>query len=93
MAAVKVCGYSYPIFLDRYVRGKGDSVQPWMAYQGAPVAEAALQEGNMIVVLVAYNERTAIPDIHLAEEFLKQNDADLPGDSRQILTSAYFDFE
>ena len=83
----------YPIFLDRYIPCKGDSVQPWMAYQGASVAEAALQEGNMIVVLVAYDEGTAIPDILLAEDFLKKNDADLPGDSRQILTSAYFDFE
>ena len=47
----------------------------------------------MIVVLVAYDEGTAIPDILLAQEFLIANDSDLPGDSRNILTSAYFDFE
>ncbi len=81
---------TYPIFLDRYVPQEGPA---WTAYQGAPVAEAALKEGNMIVVLVAYDEWTAIPDILLAEFFLKENDAVLPGDSRQILTTAYFEFE
>ena len=81
---------SYPIFLDRYVPCDGPA---WQAYQGMPVAEAALKEGNMIVVLVAYSEWTAIPDILLAEAFLKQHDADLPGDSRNILTAADFDFE
>ena len=84
---------SYPIFLDRYVPVKDEFAQPWTAYQGAPVAEAALDRGDMIVVLVAYDEWTAIPDILLAEDFLKRNDADLPGDSKNILTSAYFDFE
>ncbi len=68
-------------------------MQPWAAYQGAPVAEAALDRGDMIVVLVAYDEWTAIPDILLAEHFLKEHDADLPGDSKKILTAAYFDFE
>jgi hypothetical protein len=81
---------SYPIFLDRYVPCDGPA---WQAYQGMPVAEAALKEGNMIVVLVAYNEWTAIPDILLAEHFIKEHDADLPGDSKKILTAAYFDFE
>ena len=81
---------SYPIFLDRYVPCDGPA---WQAYQGMPVAEAALKEGNMIVVLVAYNEWTAIPDILLAQHFLKEHDADLPGDSKKILTAAYFDFE
>ena len=81
---------SYPIFLDRYVPCDGPA---WQAYQGMPVAEAALKEGNMIVVLVAYDEWTAIPDILLAQHFLKEHDADLPGDSRKILTAAYFDFE
>ena len=81
---------SYPIFLDRYVPCDGPA---WQAYQGMPVAEAALKEGNMIVVLVAYDEWTAIPDILLAEHFLKEHDADLPGDSKKILTAAYFDFE
>ena len=81
---------SYPIFLDRYVPCDGPA---WQAYQGMPVAEAALKEGNMIVVLVAYSEWTAISDILLAEAFLKQHDADLPGDSRNILTAADFDFE
>lgn len=81
---------TYPIFLDRYVPCDGPA---WQAYQGMPVAEAALKEGNMIVVLVAYNEWTAIPDILLAEHFLKEHDADLPGDSKKILTAAYFDFE
>ena len=38
-------------------------------------------------------EWTAIPDILLAEHFLKERDADLPGDSKNILTAAYFDFE
>ena len=71
---------SYPIFLDRYVPTDG---QAWTAYQGMPVAEAAL----------AYNEGTAIPDILLAEHFLKEHDTDLPGDSKNILTAAYFDFE
>lgn len=47
----------------------------------------------MIVVLVPYGEWTAIPDILLAEEFLKEHDDDLPGDSRKILTAAYFNFE
>lgn len=85
---------TYPIFLDRYVPCEEEfGKQPWMAYQGAPVAEAALQSGTMIVVLVAYDEWTAIPDILLAEDFLKKNDADLPGDSKKILTAAYFDFE
>lgn len=81
---------TYPIFLDRYVPQNGAA---WTAYQGAPVAEAALKEGNMIVVLVAYDEGTAIPDILLAEHFLVQNDAILPGNSKQILTSATFEFE
>ena len=81
---------TYPIFLDRYVPCDGPA---WQAYQGMPVAEAALKEGNMIVVLVAYNEWTAIPDILLAEHFIKEHDADLPGDSKKILTAAYFDFE
>ena len=81
---------SYPIFLDRYVPCDGPA---WQAYQGMPVAEAALKEGNMIVVLVAYNEWTASPDILLAQHFLNEHDADLPGDSRKILTAAYFDFE
>lgn len=81
---------SYPIFLDRYVPCDGPA---WQAYQGMPVAETALKEGNMIVVLVAYNEWTAIPDILLAQHFLKEHDADLPGDSKKILTAAYFDFE
>jgi hypothetical protein len=81
---------SYPIFLDRYVPCDRPA---WQAYQGVPVAEDALKEGNMIVVLVAYSEWTAIPDILLAEAFLKQHDADLPGDSRNILTAADFDFE
>ena len=82
---------TYPIFLDRYV--PSGQMQPWAAYQGAPVAEAALDRGDMIVVLVAYDEWTAIPDILLAQHFLKEHDADLPGDSRKILTAAYFDFE
>ncbi len=82
---------TYPIFLDRYVLN--DPMQPWTAYQGAPVAEAALSRGDMIVVLVAYNEWTAIADILLAEHFLKEHDADLPGDSKHILTTAYFDYE
>ena len=69
------------------------TMQPWAAYQGAPVAEAALDRGDMIVVLVAYDEWTAIPDILLAEHFIKEHDADLPGDSKKILTAAYFDFE
>jgi hypothetical protein len=81
---------SYPIFLDRYVPTDG---QAWTAYQGMPVAEAALNRGDMIVVLLAYNEGTAIPDILLAEHFLKEHDTDLPGDSKNILTAAYFDFE
>ena len=58
-----------------------------------PVAENALKAGNMIVVLVAYEVWTAIPDILLAEHFLKEHDADLPGDSKNILTAAFFDFE
>ena len=49
---------TYPIFLDRYVPLEDDFSQPWQAYQGAPVAEAALHEGTMIVVLVAYDEWT-----------------------------------
>lgn len=81
---------TYPIVLDRYVPSKGAA---WTAYQGAPVAEKALQSGNMIVVLVTYKEWTAIPDILLAEHFLQENDDDLPGDSKNILTAAYFDFE
>lgn len=84
---------SYPLFLDRFVPVESEFSQPWQAYQGAPLAEAALHEGSMIVVLVAYDEWTAIPDILLAEDFLKKNDADLPGDSKNILTAAYFDFE
>lgn len=80
----------YSLFLDRYVPTEGAA---WTAYQGAPVAEAALKAGNMIVVLVAYEEWTAIPDILLAEHFLQVNDADLPGDSKNILTAAYFEFE
>ena len=82
---------SYPLFLTRYV--PLDFGPPYAAYQGMPYAEAALQEGNMIVVLVAYNEWTAIPDILLAEHFLKANDDDLPGDSKNILTAADFDFD
>lgn len=81
---------SYPIFLDRYVPVEGHT---WTAYDAAPVAEAALKEGDMIVVLVAYNEWTAIADILLAEHFLKEHDDDLPGDSSKILTTAYFEFE
>lgn len=85
---------TYPILLDRYVlRPEWANWAAWTAYQGAPVAEKALQSGNMIVVLVAYEEWTAIPDILLAEHFLKENDDDLPGDSKNILTAAYFDFE
>ena len=80
----------YPIFLDRYVPQEGAA---WTAYQGAAGAEAALKEGNMIVVLVAYDEQTAISDIQLAENFLRENDAVLPGDSKKILTSASFEFE
>lgn len=83
---------SYPLFLDRSVPVEGERAA-WTAYQGAPAAEAALKEGNMIVVLVAYDERTAIQDILLAREFLVANDSDLPGNSRNILTSAYFEFE
>jgi len=82
---------SYPIFLDRYV--PLEFGQAWTAYQGRPAAEAALSRGDMIVVLVAYEEQTAISDILLAEYFLKEHDADLPGDSKQLLTPAYFDFE
>ena len=82
---------SYPLFLTRYV--PVDFGSPYAAYQGMPYAEAALQEGNMIVVLVAYNDWTAIPDILLAEHFLKANDDDLPGDSKNILTAADFDFD
>lgn len=82
---------SYPLFLTRYV--PADWGSPYSAYQGMPHAEAALQEGNMIVVLVAYKEWTAIPDILLAEHFLKEHDDDLPGDSKNILTAAYFDYE
>lgn len=82
---------TYPLFLDRYV--PVEEGQAWTAYQGAPVAGCALKEGNMIVVLMAYDECTAIPDILLAREFLVKNDADLPGDSKRILTSACFDFE
>ena len=82
---------TYPILLDRYV--PNDRVAPWAAYQGAPVAEAALNRGEMIVVLIAYNEWTAIPDILLAEHFLKEHDDDLPGDSKNILTAAFFDYE
>lgn len=81
---------SYPIFLDRCLpEYTGD----WEAYTGMPVAENALKAGNMIVVLVAYEVWTAIPDILLAEHFLKEHDADLPGDSKNILTAAFFDFE
>ena len=83
---------SYPVFLDRYVP-ENDYVSAYTAYQGMPVAEDALKMGNMIVVLVAYNEWTAIPDILLAEHFLKEHDDDIPGDSRNILTAADFDFE
>ena len=81
---------TYPIFLDRYIPTEGAA---WTAYQGHPLAEAALKEGKMIVVLVAYEESTAIPDILLAEHFLQVNDDDLPGDSKNILTAAYFEFE
>ncbi len=84
---------SYPLLLDRYITVTDLFNQPWAVYQGAPVAEAALKEGNMIVVLVAYEDWTAIPDILLARDFLVNNDADLPGNSKNILTSAYFDFE
>lgn len=82
---------SYPLLLDRYMPNPYE--RPWTAYQGMPVAEDALNRGDMIVVLVAYNEWTAIADILLAEQFLKEHDADLPGDSKNILTSAYFDYE
>ena len=81
---------SYPLLLDRYVPIPGHT---WTAYEGMPVAEAALNRGDMIVVLAAYDEWTAIPDILLAEHFLKEHDADLPGDSKNILTSAYFEYE
>lgn len=81
---------SYPLFLDRYIQSEG---AVWTAYQGHPQAEAALQSGEMIVVLVAYEERTAIPDILMAEQFLKVHDDALPGNSKNILTAAYFDFE
>lgn len=84
---------SYPILLDRYIPDNIKESRAWEAYQGMPVAEKALDMGNMIVVLVPYGEWTAIPDILLAEEFLKEHDDDLPGDSRKILTAAYFDFE
>lgn len=81
---------SYPLLLDRYVPIPGHT---WTAYEGMPVAEAALNRGDMIVVLAAYDEWTAIPDILLAEHFLKEHDADLPGDSKNILTAAYFEYE
>lgn len=81
---------SYPLFLDRYTPVEGAG---WTAYQGMPVAEEALKGGDMIVVLVAYEDGTAIPDILLAEHFLKVYDEDLPGDSNNILTAAFFDFE
>lgn len=84
---------SYPILLDRYIPDNIKESRAWEAYQGMPVAEKALASGNMIVVLVPYGEWTAIPDILLAKEFLKEHDDDLPGDSRKILTAAYFDFE
>ena len=84
---------TYPILLDRYYRPDGANWAAWTAYQGAPVAEKALKEGNMIVVLVAYEEWTAIEDILLAHHFLQVYDDDLPGDSKNILTAAYFDFE
>ena len=84
---------SYPILLDRYIPDNIKESRAWEAYQGMPVAEKALDMGNMIVVLVPYGEWTAIPDILLAEHFLKERDADLPGDSKNILTAAYFDFE
>ena len=83
---------SYPLFLDRYVPVEGGA-ETWTAYQGSPSAEAALKEGNMIVVLIAYDESSAIPDILLARDFLMKNDSDLPGRSANTLTSAYFDFE
>lgn len=82
---------TYPIFLDRYVPNSQQAA--WMAYQAAPHAEKALQSGDMIVVLLAYEEWSAIPDILLARHFLIENDADLPGNSQNILTSAYFEFE
>ncbi len=82
---------SYPLLLDVY--NPTPKNQAWSAYQGNPVAEAALSRGDMIVVLVAYGEWTAIPDILLAEDFLRRNDPDLPGDSKKILTAAYFDFQ
>ena len=81
---------SYPLLLDRYVPIPGHT---WTAYEGMPVAEKALASGDMIVVLIAYNEWTAIPDILLAGHFLKEHDADLPGNSKNILTAAYFDYE
>lgn len=84
---------SYPILLDRYFPIKGKVNQGPSAYAGMPVAESALKEGNMIVVLVAYDEWTAIPDILLAQHFLIENDDVLPGDSRNILTAAYFEFD
>ncbi|MBQ9548158.1 MAG: hypothetical protein IJV01_03245 [Bacteroidales bacterium] len=83
---------SYPVFLDRYVP-RPDMLAGYTAYQGMPVAEQALKMGNMIVVLVAYDEKTAIPDILLAEHFLKEHDDDIPGDSKNILTAADFDFK
>lgn len=84
---------SYPILLDRYIPDDIRGTSAVSAYTGMPVAKKALASGNMIVVLVPYGEWTAIPDILLAEEFLKEHDDDLPGDSRKILTAAYFDFE
>lgn len=81
---------SYPLLLDRYVPIPGYT---WTAYEGMPVAEAALNRGDMIVVLAAYDEWMAIPDILLAEHFLKEHDTDLPGDSKNILTAAYFEYE
>ena len=80
----------YPIALDRYIPSEGAA---WTAYQGHPQTEAALKSGDMIVVLVAYDEQTAIPDILLAEHFLKENDDDLPGNSKIILSADSIDFE
>ena len=48
---------SYPLLLDRYVPIPGYT---WTAYEGMPVAEAALNRGDMIMVLAAYDEWTAI---------------------------------
>ena len=93
---------SYPIFLDRYFPDDLPDDKPWLAYTTAytmtdtvvvNMAEEALRANTNIVVLVPYEEGSAIPDILLAEEILKKYDKDLPGDSRKILTAAYYDFD